>query len=95
MRAFTVKDATIRQLKYSLLGGILWGICAAVCYATLLPTLRMFGEMKQSGLVFPIGISMTILLFTVFTVIRFREKLSPAQWSAFAAVTAGILLVKL
>jgi len=38
---------------------------------------------------------MTILLFTAFTAIRFRERLTVAQWNAFAAVAAGIFLVKL
>ena len=38
---------------------------------------------------------MTILLFTAFTAIRFRERLTMVQWGAFAAVVAGIFLVKL
>ena len=94
-RSLIMKNVTGQQLKCSLRGGILWGFCAAASYATLLPTLRLLGEIKQAGLVFPIGSSMTILLFTGFTVLRFREKLTAAQWGAFAAVVAGIFLVKL
>ena len=38
---------------------------------------------------------MPILLFTAFTVIRFHERQTAAQRSAFAAVDAGIFRVKL
>lgn len=79
----------------SLRAGILWGFCAAVCYITLLQILRLLGEIRQSGLLFPVGNSMTVLLFTAFTAIRFRERLNVAQRGACAAVVAGIFLVKL
>ncbi|MBQ9338282.1 MAG: hypothetical protein IJS14_13405 [Lentisphaeria bacterium] len=94
-RSLIVRGITRPQLKCSLRGGLLWGLFAAASYATLLPTLRLLGEMKQAGLVFPVGSSMTILLFSGFTVIRFREKLTLRQWAAFAAVVAGIFLVNL
>ena len=94
-RSLCTKGVTFPQLKCSLRAGILWGFCAAACYATLLQTLRLLGEIKQAGLLFPVGNSMTILLFTAFTAVRFREKLTVAQWAAFAAVVAGIFLVKL
>ena len=94
-RSLCTKGVTSPQLKCSLFAGILWGFCAAACYATLLPTLRLLGEIQQAGLLFPVGNSMTILLFTAFTAIRFRERLTVAQWTAFAGVVAGIFLVKL
>ena len=94
-RSLCTKGITRPQLICSLRAGILWGFCAAACYATLLPTLRLLGEIKQAGLLFPVGNSMTILLFTAFTAVRFREKLTVLQWAAFAGVVAGIFLVKL
>ena len=94
-RSLCTKETTHQQLICSLRAGILWGFCAAACYATLLPTLRLLGEIKQAGLLFPVGNSMTIMLFTAFTAIRFRERLTVAQWTAFAAVVTGIFLVKL
>ena len=83
------------QLKCSLSAGLIWGVCAAAVYATMLQTLKLLTEIQQGGLFFPVGNGITILLFTGFTAVRFREKLSPAQWAAFAAVVAGIFLVKL
>ena len=84
---FGIKSA----VKY----GIYWGIFASCAYCILFSTLRILGQIGQSGIVFAVGSSMTILLFTGFTVIRFREKLSLAQWGAFVAVGVGIFLVKL
>lgn len=75
--------------------GIFWGFFASCAYCVLLPTLRILGEIGQSGIVFAVGSSMTILLFSAFTVIRFREKLTLSQWAAFATIVAGIFLVKL
>ena len=37
-RSLCVKEVTRMQLKCSLRAGILWGFCAAACYATLLQT---------------------------------------------------------
>ena len=94
-RSLLTKDVARRALLCSLRAGILWGFCAAAAYAVLLQTLRLLGEIKQAGLLFPVGNSMTILLFTGFAAIRFREKLTVTQWAAFFAVVAGIFLVKL
>ena len=89
------RNATGAQLKCSLWTGIIWGICAAAVYATMLKTMKLLTDIQQGGLFFPVGNGITILLFTGFTAVRFREKLSLAQWGAFAAVVAGIFLVKL
>lgn len=94
-RAVITKNTTKTQLKHSLLAGIIWGVCAAAVYATMLQAMKLLTEINQGGLFFPVGNGITILLFTGFTAIRFREKLSLAQWGAFAAVVAGIFLVKL
>lgn len=61
---------------------------------TLLPTLTLLGAKNQSGIVFPVGCAMTILLFSAFTAIRFREKPDRARIAGYAAVVAGIFLVK-
>lgn len=89
------RNATRVQLKCSLRAGLVWGLCAAAVYATMLQALKLLTEIRQGGLFFPVGNGITILLFTGFTAIRFREKLSLAQWAAFAAVVGGIFLVKL
>ena len=94
-RSLRSRDATSKQILCSLRAGLLWGLCAAAAYAVLLQTLRLLGEIRQAGLLFPVSNSMTILLFTGFAAIRFREKLSMSQWAAFVAVVAGIFLVKL
>lgn len=75
--------------------GIFWGIFASCAYCVLLPALRILGKIGQSGIVFAVGSSMTILLFALFTVIRFREKLTLAQWGAFAGIITGIILVRI
>ena len=82
-------------IKSAVKYGIFWGVFASCAYCVLLPTLRILGEIGQSGIVFAVGSSMTILLFSAFTVIRFREKLTLSQWAAFATIVAGIFLVKL
>lgn len=75
--------------------GILWGLFATGAYCVLLPALRILGKIGQSGIVFAVGCGMTIALFTLFTVIRYREKQSPVRWAAFAAIVAGIVLVRM
>ncbi len=82
-------------VKCSALAGLLWGVCAAGVYAILLPTLRLLGASRQAGIVFPVACSMTILLFSFFTSLRFHEKLRWQQWCALVILVAGIFLVKL
>ena len=75
--------------------GVLWGLSAVAAYCVLLPALRMLGKVGQSGIVFAVGCGMTIALFTLFTVIRYREKQNAAQWFAFTGIIAGIVLVRI
>ena len=89
------KECSIDNLKRSSLYGMLWGISAAASYCVLLPALLLLGRVRQAGIVFPAGCSLTILLFTTYTAIRYRERLSWKQCLAFASVIAGIFLVKL
>ena len=89
------KDCSIANLKRSIPYGLLWGTTAAASYSVLLPALLLLGRVRQAGIVFPAGCSLTILLFTSYTAIRYRERLSWKQCLAFASVIAGIFLVKL
>ena len=81
--------------KSSAAYGAFWGLFATGAYCVLLPALRILGKIGQSGIVFAVGCGMTIALFTLFTVIRYREKQSFGQWAAFAAIIAGVILVRI
>jgi len=79
---------------YLPLGGA-WGLLAAASYSTLLPALALLGKIGQSGIVFPVGAGMLILLYSAFTSLRYREKLDWRQKCAFAALVCGICGAKL
>ena len=89
------KDFQLASIKNNCIYGLLWGICAAASYCVLLPALQMLGKIHQAGIVFPTGCSLTILLFTTYTALRYKEKLFWKQCLAFAAIIIGIFLVKL
>lgn len=84
------KEDILRSAKF----GVLWGVVATIAYLILLSALRLLKEVGQSGIVFAVGCGITIAAFTLFTVIRYREKQTVLQWTAFAAIIAGIVLVK-
>lgn len=71
------------------------GGCAVSSYSVLLPTLTILGRMNEAGIVFPVSCAISILLFSIFTSIRYKEKQTWSQKLAFASICAGILLVKL
>ena len=86
-----IADAVKKCWKRS----IWWGIGAVASYCILLPALKLMGERSQSGIVYPVGCSSLILLFALYAALRYREKLSLAQSAAFAAIIAGIFLVRM
>jgi drug/metabolite transporter (DMT)-like permease len=75
--------------------GAAWGVCAATSYCILLSALGILGKVGQSGIVFPVGAGILICLYSLFTVLRYREKLNWRRKCAFAALVCGIALVKL
>ena len=75
--------------------GAAWGVCAAISYFILLSALGMLGKIGQSGIVFPVGAGTLILLYSLFTVVRYRERLDRKRRCAFAALVCGIFLAKL
>lgn len=86
---------SFKELKRACRFGLFWGICAAASFCVLFFALRALGEMQQAGIVFPTGCSITILLYSIFTSLRFREKLTWSQYLAFILVSVGIFLIKL
>lgn len=75
--------------------GALWGVCAAASYCVLLTTLEVLGKNHQEGIVYPLGSSILILLYSIFTIVRYREKLNWRQIFAFAVLVCGIFCAKL
>ena len=75
--------------------GAAWGVCAAISYCILLSALGILGKIGQSGIVFPVGAGTLILLYSLFTVVRYRERLDRKRRCAFAALVCGIFLTKL
>ena len=75
--------------------GAAWGVCAATSYCILLSALGSLGKIGQSGIVFPVGAGILILLYTLFTAICYHERLNWKRKCAFAALVCGIGLVKL
>ena len=75
--------------------GAVWGACAAASYCILLAALTVLGEDHQEGIVFPLGAGILILLYSLFTAVRYREKLNWHQACAFAALVCGIFCAKL
>lgn len=72
-----------------------WGVCAAASYCLLLSALGILGKIGQSGIVFAVGAGILILLYSLFTIFSYREKLNWRRKCAFAALVCGICLVKL
>ena len=75
--------------------GVGWGVCAAASYGILLSALKVLNEINQSGIVFPVGAGILILLYSLFTTVRYRERLNWRQTCAFIALVCGIGCVKL
>lgn len=75
--------------------GAVWGACAAASYCILLTALTVLGKDRQEGIVFPLGAGILILLYSLFTAVRYREKLNWHQVCAFAALVCGIFCAKL
>ena len=75
--------------------GALWGVCAAASYCVLFMALETLGREHREGMVFPLGSGILILLYSLFTVVRYREKLNLRQICAFAALVCGIFCAKL
>ena len=80
-----------KSWKYS----IAWSAGAALSNGVMLYTLELMGRYNRAGIVFPIGCCSLIMMFTIYAALRFREKLSVSQIAAFAAIIAGILMVKI
>ena len=85
----------IDSMKKAVKSGIMWSLGAAASYCILLPALKCMGERKQSGIVYPIGCSMVIVLFALYASIFYREKLSRGQIAAFIAIVTGIFLIRM
>ena len=75
--------------------GALWGVCAAASYCVLFMALEVLGREHREGIVFPLGAGILILAYSLFTVVRYREKLNWRQICTFAALVCGIFCVKL
>ena len=75
--------------------GAAWGVCAVISCCILLTALEILGKIGQSGIVFPVGAGILILLYSLFTVVRYREHLDWKRRCAFAALVCGIFLAKL
>ena len=74
---------------------LLWGTIAATAFFVLYVTIRVMGEQGAAGLVYPVASSTEIVLFTLFTRIRLREKLVLRQILALAAIVVGIFMIQL
>lgn len=55
----------------------------------------MLGEVRQAGIVFPVGVGVLIVLYTTFTAVCYREKLDWKQKIPFAVIICGIFMSKL
>ena len=88
------RQFSLAELRRAGKFGIGWGLCAAASFCVLLPALRLLGERHQAGIVFPVGCGMVILCYTLFTVIRYREKQTWSQFLAYGALVAGIFLIR-
>ena len=88
-------DKFIDSMKKAVKSGLMWSLGAAASYCILLPALKCMGARKQSGIVYPIGCSMVIVLFALYASICYREKLSRGQIAAFIAIVIGIFLIRM
>ena len=75
--------------------GLCWGVLAVFSYLVLFMALRLMGRHEQSGIVFPIACSMTIIGFSVFSRFWLKEILSRRQILALAAIILGIIMIKI
>lgn len=83
------------EIKKSFVYGLVWGAVAVLSFCVLLQALRLLGEDRQAGIVFPAGTGVLIVCYTAFTALFYREKLNFKQVLAFGVVSCGILMSKL
>ena len=74
--------------------GILWGILAGLSYRVLFETIDRMNEIGRSGLVYPIGCSVCILTFYLYSAIRLRDKISWRQMLMIAGIITGVVLLR-
>jgi len=75
--------------------GAAWGVFAAASHCILLTALGLLGKINQSGIAYPVGAGILILLYSLFTVVRYHEKLNRRQVCAFLVLVCGICCAKL
>ena len=90
-----VKKKEAVPWKFQLPLSLLWGTVAATAFFVLYITFQLMAEQGMAGLVYPVASSTEIVLFTLFTRIRFRERLSLRRSLALAAIVVGIFMIQL
>ena len=69
----------------------LWSLCALGTYSILLPAIALLARIGRAGIVFPVGIGIMLLFYSMFTSIRYKEKMNARQKLAFLGLVGGIV----
>ena len=88
------KKKSLPDFKVLLVPSLIWGVLAVSAYFTLFMALMYLGDAGRLGIAYPIGVTTQILLFTFYTWIFLKEKLSPWQMAAMGCILVGIFAVK-
>ncbi len=72
----------------------LWGSFAAASALILFWAFRLMSLHGQAGVVFPIACSSEIIIYTVFTRVKLKEKLNARQLISLTAIILGIFMIK-
>ena len=91
--ALTRHTTLIGNKKVFHTAAITWGVLALTSYATLFSAIKFLSTISRAGIAWPIGVSIQMTSFTLYTRFFLKEKLSPLQITALIFIVIGIIAV--
>lgn len=76
---------------YGVMAG--WGVLAIAAYFCLFTSVQALTPFARTGIVCPTGMTLQILIFTLYARIFLKEKLTPAQTVAMALIIVGMFTI--
>jgi len=94
--AALVRRASFRENRRILCqSAVTWGTLAMTSYATLFLAIKFLAEISRSGIAYPIGTTVQLTAFTLYTRIFLKERLTLMQITALVLIAIGVFAVKL
>lgn len=72
-----------------------WGTLGMTSYATIFLSIRYLSTISRSGIAFPIGVTIQLAFFTLYTRFFLKEKLSSLQIAALILIGIGVFALRM